>query len=802
MRIKNIMVFSIALIFLLPPQTYGNTYDNPAEDIKNRLHTFSTFSQPQKVFLHFDKSGYKAGETIWFKSYLFDGILNIPDTASMNIYVEMINREGEVRDIRILMAENGYAAGDFLLPPDLPEGNYVIRAYSDWMKNFSNDYYFTRHLYILNPDYENFIPRREVRRNRRFNRNIGRLSGNYEVAFFPEGGNLVEGSETRVAVKIVDLFGAGQNAEGELLDDNGDVITRFRTGPTGLGVFEFIPESGNSYHATISINEGRPGRYNLPEVISEGYSLRINQAENNIRIIVNSTVTRDNPQYTEDLIIIGHTRGIPQYVQTFRTENDRMEATIENDLFPTGITHFTLFKGNAVPVAERLVFIDKGDGILFSSQISTVNIVGQDYLNMQIGVMDSNGIPVSGSFSVSAVIGTEDTQNQNDDIVSYIMLSSELREIINEPSAYFHLDNDENVTMDNLLLTYGWRRFNWDEVLSGELPEINYTPVRGIALGGRLIDPAKNEGVSYHPVELRVRSGFDDTFNTTTSSGGEFSFPGLLYEGVFEIELSSRRLPGNYPPVFNLDLDTGIDYNYNPGIYTRLHQVTSRGQNWERVRRDISPAAYATTLERKASPQQFGVPDQTIFIDYETADRNLFEVLQNRGSGMYFDGGNVFIRGVRSSDRATSGARFMLDGRFVAPSVFLSKYPKDVERIEIFRGTSAAIFGSRGGTGVILAYSRKHDYSGHEDIMELMVLGFHSPREFYSDYITTSNGNKPDLQPETTVFWEPELLTGDDGIMSLSVPLYKGYSVIRFTIQGAGFDGGLGYGGINVAIEQ
>ncbi|MGF1587060.1 MAG: TonB-dependent receptor plug domain-containing protein [Bacteroidales bacterium] len=800
MRIKFTMVFSIALLLILP-QTYGNT-DDPADNIRNRLHTFSTFSQPQKVFLHFDKSGYKAGETIWFKSYLFDGILNSPDTSNVNIYVEMINRKGEIIDIRILMAENGYAAGDIALQPDLPEGNYVIRAYSDWMKNFSDDYYFTRHMYILNPDYENIIPRREVRRNKRFNRNIESLSGNYEVAFFPEGGNLVAGSETRVALKIVDLFGAGQMAEGELFDGKGDVITSFRTGSTGLGIFEFIPEKGNSYYASISINDGRPGRYDLPEVISEGYSLRINQTDNRISLLVNSTIAIDNPQYTEDLIIIGHTRGIPRYVQTFRSDNYKIETTIENDLFPSGIAHFTLFNGNSVPVAERLVYIDRGDGILFSSSISSENTNGQDFLNMQIGVLDNNGNPVSGSFSVSAVVGPEDTYNQYDDIVSYILLSSELRETINEPTAYFHSDPDENITIDNLLLTYGWRRFNWDVVLSGELPDINYTPVRGIELGGRLIDPAKNEGVSYHPVELKVRSGFDDTFNTSTSSGGEFSFPGLLYEGVFDVELSSRRLPGNYPPVFNLDIGTGSEFDYYPGIYTRKNQITSRGENWERVPRDISPATYATTLERKAAPQQFGVPDQTIYINYETADRNLFEVLQNQGSGLYFDGGNVFIRGVRSSDLASSGARFMLDGRFVAPSVFLSKYPKDVERIEIFRGTSTAIFGSRGGTGVILAYSRKHDYSGHEDIMELMVLGYHSPREFFSDYITLTNDNDPDLQPETTIFWEPGLFTGDDGMMNLSVPLYKGYRVIRFTIQGAGIDGGLGYGGINVEIEQ
>jgi hypothetical protein len=70
-----------------------------------------------------------------------------------------------------------------------------------------------RHIYIENSEYENVIPRREVRRNRRFNRNLERMEDNYEVAFFPESGNIVEGINNRVAFKVVDELGNGKEAD-------------------------------------------------------------------------------------------------------------------------------------------------------------------------------------------------------------------------------------------------------------------------------------------------------------------------------------------------------------------------------------------------------------------------------------------------------------------------------------------------------------------------------------------------------------------------------------------------------------
>ncbi len=779
----------------------GQANDPEQTEINKFLYRYSSFVRPQKVYLHLDKTGYKSGETIWFRAYLLDGTTHFPEADTNNIYIELINSSGDPVELRTLLAEGGYASGDINLDQDLPEGNYVIRAYSDWMRNFSKDYYFTQYLYIKNHGYEDRIPRSDVRRNRRFNRDIERMKESYEVAFFPEGGNLVSDITNRVAFKVVDLTGRGRDAEGEIVDDQGSEIVRFKTGSSGVGVFEFRPEKDRSYRARISVSDGRHANYDLPEVSTEGYVLIVDQEDGQINIRVNSSVEQDNPLYTENIIIIGHTRGIPGYSNSHRLIDGSVDISIDEKLFPTGVTHITIFTETSIPVAERLVFTDNREELLFSPDISVQRSGGQSYIDVQLLVSDGTGNPVPGSFSVSAVTGSQDPVSHNNDIVSYVHLNSDFKEMIYDPMAYLHGNNDADISIDNMLLTYGWRRFNWEDLLAGELPEIRYESAGGLAFGGRIVDPTRGESVRNHPVNLMVKSGHDTIYTTNSGRGGWFSFGGLVYDGMVEVELSSSRLSSNYPPVFELDILSRGDYEYEPGFYTRKNRITQRGDDWERVR-GMSSTNWATLPESQSSPQRFGNPDQTIFIDYSGGiEKNLYEVLLDRARGLSYNNGMFVARGATSSTIETSGVRYMLDGRFVDSGFFLNRFPGDIERIEIFTGTSASIFGSRGGTGVVLAYSRRQGYSGLDDAMELVMQGYHVPREYYSDYLQKTGTYSPDEEPEITIHWESEMISGEDGRMNVRIPLYQGIENLRITIEGAGFHGGLGFAEFAVELK-
>jgi len=137
---------------------------------------FNKVYPQQKVFFHFDKPSYSVGETMWIKGYVISLPSNKPDTLSTNLYVEMVNSKGATIQTRLLLLKNGTAHGDFALPDTLPEGNYMIRAFTSWMRNFDQQFIYTRNFYIRNPENENFITSSELKFNRRYNKKIKKSS--------------------------------------------------------------------------------------------------------------------------------------------------------------------------------------------------------------------------------------------------------------------------------------------------------------------------------------------------------------------------------------------------------------------------------------------------------------------------------------------------------------------------------------------------------------------------------------------------------------------------------------------------
>lgn len=104
----------------------------------------------EKLYLQTDKPYYNAGETLWFKAYLLNASTHEGSDKSNFIYVELIDKadsvHSRVKIRRDSLGFNGYIA----LKPNLPAGNYQLRAYSYWMRNVSSDFFFKKNLYIGN----------------------------------------------------------------------------------------------------------------------------------------------------------------------------------------------------------------------------------------------------------------------------------------------------------------------------------------------------------------------------------------------------------------------------------------------------------------------------------------------------------------------------------------------------------------------------------------------------------------------------------------------------------------------------
>lgn len=124
--------------------------DDPFSDLIKRFQEYTQKYAQEKVHLHMDKPYYAIGDDIWFKAYVMNTQTNAPTTISKALYVELINEQDIVKTQLKLPMDAGITWGDFKLPDTLSEGNYRIRAYTQWMRNAGPEYFFDKTIKIGN----------------------------------------------------------------------------------------------------------------------------------------------------------------------------------------------------------------------------------------------------------------------------------------------------------------------------------------------------------------------------------------------------------------------------------------------------------------------------------------------------------------------------------------------------------------------------------------------------------------------------------------------------------------------------
>lgn len=227
---KNTLLYLPILACLAGLVAFAPADDDLITTITKQLDKFRKTYTQEKVYLHLDKPFYVAGEPIWYKAYLVNGTSHQPDSVSKNIYVELVAGTGEVVYKNILKVKAGIASGDFELNDSLEAGDYQVRAYTNWMRNFPDDYLFTREIKIYNDKSYAVYPATTSTKAKPQSALLtpSATSPIVDVQFFPEGGNLVVGIESRVGYKALNRVGKGENVSGIIVDEAGQEAGFFR----------------------------------------------------------------------------------------------------------------------------------------------------------------------------------------------------------------------------------------------------------------------------------------------------------------------------------------------------------------------------------------------------------------------------------------------------------------------------------------------------------------------------------------------------------------------------------------------
>ena len=341
------------------------------------------------------------------------------------------------------------------------------------------------------------------------------------LQFFPEGGDMVMGMKNKVAFKALNEFGKPADIKGVVVDQNGEVITTLESYHQGMGAFELDAEERMAYAVKITQPRGIDKKYPLPKAIDSGVGLKlINQTINEIAFSVFS-------QRPQQLYLVGNINGELQYQEVINANIGEQTITLNTDSLPVGICQFTLFDSEARPHAERLAFLNKHRKITVEIKTDKEKYLPRERVNLTLKVTDETGKGVEGDFSMAVVEDRLHTfaDDKQDNILSYLLMSSDLRGKIEEPNFYFDEKEEKaDAALDYVLLTNGWRRYDWKDVLKQDadywMAMRKYAPQQLIVRGKVLANhqPVKNAKISI--------AGKSEVL-TVTDKNGEFQLENI-----------------------------------------------------------------------------------------------------------------------------------------------------------------------------------------------------------------------------------------------------------------------------------
>ncbi|MFD2724846.1 hypothetical protein [Hyunsoonleella rubra] len=138
MRLKHLL-FILALWFT-------NKSFSQADALAHRQIKKTSFAE--KIYLQFNNTVFTADETIWFKAIVTDA-KNAPTKLSGVLYVDLIDFDENIIDTKTLKLENGLSDGFFDLNKIVTSGRYLIRAYTQWNRNFGQAFVFKTYIDVF-----------------------------------------------------------------------------------------------------------------------------------------------------------------------------------------------------------------------------------------------------------------------------------------------------------------------------------------------------------------------------------------------------------------------------------------------------------------------------------------------------------------------------------------------------------------------------------------------------------------------------------------------------------------------------
>jgi hypothetical protein len=742
---------SLSALFLLLSLTRAANSQDVAGSVQQQWEAYHTTTLQEKMYVHTDKSTYVAGEIIWFKLYNLDAAQHRPLPLSKIAYVDVLDASGKAVAQAKISLKEGKGEGSVLIPLSITSGNYTFRGYTNWMKNFGAGHFFEKRVPIINTL-----------------RNASGASADtmaYQLAVFPEGGNLVNGIESKVAVKVSAPDGKGVDFTGTVLDESGNTVATVSSLKFGAGSFLFTPVSGPAYTLTVALPSGRVLKKELPKAYDQGYVMRVIDAGTQIKVVVSA---KTGPGDASGVYLFAHNRNRLEVAEKKDLVNGQGIFEIDKGKIREGITHFTVFNEKRTPVCERLYFKKPVLKALLTVIADQASYGSRKKVNLVVKATGSGAQIAPMDLSLSVYKWDSLQPANSTDIRTYLWLTSELSGTVESPA--FYLSDAAGEAADNLMLTQGWRRFRWERVLAAQRPAFSYPlEYNGHLVKAVVTDTRSSKPAPRIPAFLSIPGRPFQFYAAQSDSAGVAQFDIKNYYGAGEIVLQTNTA---FDSVYRIEALSPFAQEYSPDIppvysYATQHQDALLRQS---IGMQVQHVYRRDSMERFNVPDNydtvsfFGPPDYSYPLDVYTRFGTMEEVLREyvrpinvvqRRNGLH-----LLIMDENRSRFFEGGELVLLDGIPVFNKNKIFAYdPLKVKKLDVM--SRKYFIGPTFFNGIASFTTYTGNYEGFTLDPRSVVIdyeGMQLEREFYAPVYETAQqaGSRvPDFR--NTLLWKPQL---------------------------------------------
>ncbi|MFY0255742.1 TonB-dependent receptor plug domain-containing protein [Chitinophaga sp. 30R24] len=657
-------------------------------------------------------------------------------------------------------------------------------------------------------------------------RSIPIVLNKIDMQLMPEGGTMVAGLPANIAFLAVNEHGKPADIKGEVWDDLGNRLTTFESYYGGMGQFPFTPEAGRKYTVKIVAPQHITQTYAFPVFAAAGIGMNVTRQGKQLLLHLHASGKAS-------VILYGITKEATHYEQKLLLNKGSQTVIIDPTVFPAGITRFMLTNEQGAPIAERLVFLEENRLMQVKVITDKTSYLPREKVVMNILTTDDKGVPLPANLSVAVMDDKLWTfaDDKQDHILSWLLMSSELRGKIEDPAFYFRKDEPKAApALDLVMLTHGYRYFDYiPEIAKGN--SLRYVPDEGYAVSGQV----ENKGqlpvaANVYLVNLTNR---DKSLQLTTKADGEFYFSHLDAHNQYLIVAKSLRHKGKViiriaqndteankirgKQMLEQALFVKDNTRVKPGLLpeqaaapTPVDLAKNAPADVDKFLGDIGKGTKAlndvVVVGYGVTQQQMNTASVTTIKANELQrPGNINDVLEGRVAGIQVvpQGNpgamsNVKIRGAASLT-GNDGPLYIVDGVPLA-DVNLNVPPSDIQSIEVLKSAAAsALYGSRASNGVIVIATKGYGNERYKiglnkkDVytyvyLPVSQLGYTVARRFYAPhYATTATAERSDFRE--TIYWNPVVQTDEAGRATLECYNSDAATTFRAITEGIAWNG-------------